>query len=109
VEDANFGRRSAERSEQSEVDGPASDPIILIPLSATPWQIPAPRYRQRKPASKTLKAYPIGFFHIDLVEVQTAECTLYLYVGVGLISKFSFVALVAKANTAMACATPVAV
>jgi transposase len=30
-----------------------------------------------KPARKKFKAYPIGFFHIDIAEVQTAEDKLY--------------------------------
>ena len=31
------------------------------------------------PAKKTFKHSPIGSFHIDLAEVQTAEGKLYLY------------------------------
>ncbi len=31
-----------------------------------------------KPAKKKFKAYPIGFFHIDIAEVQTAEGKLRL-------------------------------
>ncbi len=31
-----------------------------------------------KPAKKTFKAYPIGYFHIDIAEVQTAEGKRYL-------------------------------
>jgi len=30
-----------------------------------------------KPTKKTFKAYPIGFFHIDIAEVQTGEGKLY--------------------------------
>src|SRR5213596_234603 len=30
-----------------------------------------------KPAKKKFKSYPIGFFHIDIAEVQTAEGKLY--------------------------------
>src|SRR3954453_5224297 len=33
-----------------------------------------------KPAKKRFKSYPIGFFHIDIAEVQTAEGKLYLFV-----------------------------
>ena len=36
-----------------------------------------------KPAKKTFKSYPIGFFNIDTAEVQTAEDKLYQYVGRG--------------------------
>src|ERR1700704_151172 len=35
-----------------------------------------------KPARKKFKTYPIGFFHIDLAEVQTAEGKLYLFVAI---------------------------
>ena len=34
-----------------------------------------------KPAKKRFKSYPIGFFHIDIAEVQTAEGKLYLFVA----------------------------
>lgn len=43
-----------------------------------------------KPAKKTFKTYPIGFFHIDIAEVQTEEGKLYLYVGIDRTSKFAF-------------------
>ncbi len=55
-----------------------------------------------KPEKKTFKAYPIGYFHIDIAEVQTAEGKLYLYVGIDRTSKFAFVQLVDKANTVTA-------
>jgi hypothetical protein len=32
-----------------------------------------PRGEGDKPTRKTFKAYPIGYFHIDIAEVQTAE------------------------------------
>jgi hypothetical protein len=35
-----------------------------------------------KPAKKKFKSYPIGFFHIDIAEVQTAEGKLYLFVAI---------------------------
>ncbi len=35
-----------------------------------------------KPAQKKFKPYPIGFFHIDIAEVQTGQGKLYLYVGI---------------------------
>jgi hypothetical protein len=31
-----------------------------------------------KPKRQRFKRYPIGFFHIDIAEVQTAEGKLYL-------------------------------
>jgi transposase InsO family protein len=51
-----------------------------------------------KPNKQKFKAYPIGFFHIDITEVQTAEGKLHLYVAVDRTSKFAFVQLVEKAN-----------
>jgi transposase InsO family protein len=57
-----------------------------------------------KPAKKTFKAYPIGFFHIDIAEVQTAEGKLYLFVAIDRTSKFAFVQLVEKANRVTASA-----
>src|SRR5215217_577744 len=36
-----------------------------------------------KPAKKKFKSYPIGYFHIDIAEVQTARGRLYLYVAIG--------------------------
>ena len=51
-----------------------------------------------KPAKKKFKRYPIGYFHIDLAEVQTAEGKLHLYVAIDRTSKFAFAQLVDKAN-----------
>jgi len=51
-----------------------------------------------KPVKKKFKRYPIGYFHIDLAEVQTAEGKLYLYVAIDRTSKFAFAQLVEKAN-----------
>ncbi len=34
-----------------------------------------------KPKRQRFKRYPIGFFHMDIAEVQTAEGKLYLYVA----------------------------
>ena len=50
------------------------------------------------------KKYPIGYFHIDLTEVRTAEGKLYLYVAVDRTSKFAFVQLVERANVVTASA-----
>ena len=42
-----------------------------------------------KPKRQRLKRYPIGFFHVDIAEVQTAEGKLYLFVGIDRTSKFA--------------------
>src|SRR5208337_1460784 len=47
-----------------------------------------PEVEGDKPAKKKFKAYPIGYFHIDIAEVQTAEGKLYLYVAIDRTSKF---------------------
>ncbi len=35
-----------------------------------------------KPAKKKFKAYPLGYFHVDIAEVQTAEGKLYIFVAI---------------------------
>ena len=55
-----------------------------------------PEVEGEKPAKKKFKTYPIGFFHIDIAEVQTAEGKLYLFVAIDRTSKFAFVELHAK-------------
>ena len=47
---------------------------------------------------KKFDTYPIGFFHIDLAEVRTAEGKLYLFVAIDRTSKFTVVELVEKAD-----------
>lgn len=61
-----------------------------------------------KPARKKFKTYPIGFFHIDIAEVQTVQGKLYLFVAIDRTSKFAFVQLVEKANRVTASAFLVA-
>jgi hypothetical protein len=46
-----------------------------------------------KPAKKKFKAYPIGYFHIDIAEVQTAEGKLRLFVAIDRTSKFAYAEL----------------
>jgi transposase InsO family protein len=46
-----------------------------------------------KPRKKVFKQYPIGYFHIDIAEVQTEEGRLYLFVGIDRTSKFAYVEL----------------
>ena len=58
-----------------------------------------PEVEGNKPARKAFKAYPIGFFHIDIAEVETAEGRLYLFVAIDRTSKFAFTELHTKATT----------
>ena len=48
-----------------------------------------PEIEGDKPPKKKFKDYPIGFFHIDIAEVQTEEGKLYLFVAIDRISKFT--------------------
>ena len=48
---------------------------------------------------RKFKAYPIGFFDIDIAEVQTAQGKLYRFVAIDRTSKFAVAQLVHKANT----------
>src|SRR5690606_24067351 len=61
-----------------------------------------PEVEGDKASKKKFKAYPIGFFHIDIAEVQTAEGKLYLYIGIDRTSKFAFTQPTDKANTVTA-------
>ena len=51
-----------------------------------------------KPQKKRFAAYPIGYFHIDIAEVQTEEGKLRLFVAIDRTSKFAFVRLVESAG-----------
>src|ERR1700724_528173 len=63
-----------------------------------------PEVKGSKPSKKKFRAYPIGFFHIDIAEVQTAEGKLYLYVAIDRTSKFALVQLVKKTGRSSASA-----
>ena len=63
-----------------------------------------PEVEADKPEKKKFKAYPIGYFHIDIAEVRTAEGRLYLYVAIDRTSKFAFVQLVKKTGRTSASA-----
>src|SRR6202012_2446264 len=63
-----------------------------------------PEVEGSKPSKKKFKAYPIGYFHIDIAEVQTAEGKLYLYVAIDRTSKFAFVRLGKKTGRTSASA-----
>ena len=57
-----------------------------------------------KPVKKKFKAYPLGYFHVDIAEVQTAEGKLYLFAGIDRTSKFAYVELHQKAGKVAAAA-----
>ena len=57
-----------------------------------------------KARRKRFDSCPIGFFHIELAEVRTAEGKLYLFVAIDRTSKFAVVELVGKADMRAAAA-----
>ena len=57
-----------------------------------------PEVEGEKPAKKRFAAYPIGYFHIDLAEVSTAQGKLRLFVAVDRTSKLAFARLVESAG-----------
>ena len=61
-----------------------------------------PEVEGDKPDRRKFKAYPIGYFHIDIAEVRTEEGRLYLFVAIDRTSKFAFVELHEKATTRVA-------
>jgi transposase InsO family protein len=58
-----------------------------------------PQMEGDKEPRRKFKTYPIGFFHVDIAEVQTAQGKLYLFVAIDRTSKFAVAQLVHKANT----------
>ncbi|SFC87850.1 hypothetical protein SAMN04488094_110168 [Tropicimonas isoalkanivorans] len=51
-----------------------------------------------KPKRQRFKRYPIGFLHMDIAELQTAEGKLYPFVSIDRTSKFAVTQLVNKAD-----------
>lgn len=61
-----------------------------------------PEVRGDREPKKKFKSYPIGYFHVDIADVHTAEGRLYLFVAIGRTSKFAFTQLVEKATRRIA-------
>jgi transposase InsO family protein len=61
-----------------------------------------PEVEGDKPDRRKFKAYPIGYFHIDIAEVRTEEGRLYLFVAIDRTSKFAFAELHQRATTRVA-------
>lgn len=57
-----------------------------------------PSIEDDKPKRQRFKRYPIGFFHIDIAEVQTAEGKLHLFVGIDRTSKCAVIQVVGRAD-----------
>ena len=60
-----------------------------------------PQTEGDKPKKK-FKQYPIGYFHVDIAEVRTAEGKLHMFVAIDRTSKFAFVELDEKATRRIA-------
>ena len=52
-----------------------------------------PEIKGDKPAKKKFAKYAIGYFHVDIAEVHTAQGRLYLFVAIDRTSKFAFAEL----------------
>ena len=61
-----------------------------------------PEVESAAPGKRKFKIYPLGYFHIDIAEVQTAQGRLYLLVAIDRITKFAFVELHEKATRRVA-------
>jgi transposase-like protein len=57
-----------------------------------------------KEPKKKFKSYPVGFFHIDIAQVQTAQGKLQLFVAIDRTSKFAFARLEESATVHTAAA-----
>ncbi len=61
-----------------------------------------PETEGEQASRRKFKAYPIGYFHIDIAEVRTEEGRLYLLVAIDRTSKFAFVELHERVTTRVA-------
>ena len=52
-----------------------------------------PKAESERKIKKKFKSYPIGYFHVDIAEVQTSEGRLYLFVAIDRTSKFAYAEL----------------
>jgi hypothetical protein len=57
-----------------------------------------PQVEGEASSKRKFKAYPIGYFHIDIAEVRTAQGKLYLIVAIDRTSKFAFIELHEKSH-----------
>ena len=61
-----------------------------------------PEIETAAPGKRKFKTYPLGYFHVDIAEVQTAQGRLYLLVAIDRVTKFAFVELHEKATRRVA-------
>lgn len=79
-------------------DDPASDAIRFASSPSASRVSRLPDVTGDKPSKRRFKAYAIGYVHLDVAEVRTAEGKLYLFVAIDRMSKFAFTRLVEKAG-----------
>ena len=63
-----------------------------------------PKTENQPAKKKRFKAYPIGYFHLDICQVRTEQGKLYLFVAIDRTSKFAFAELRQNAKRQDACA-----
>ena len=61
-----------------------------------------PEVEGDKAKKQKFATYPIGYFHIDIVEVQTEDGKLYMFVAVDRTSKFAYAELHPRATRIIA-------
>lgn len=59
-----------------------------------------PPKEEKVKEKKKFKSYPIGYFHVDIAEIQTEEGRLYLYTAIDRTSKYVYAELYDKATRA---------
>lgn len=62
-------------------------------MPGSPPILSSPEVEGEASSKRKFKAYPIGYFHIDIAEVRTAQGKLYLIVAIDRASKVAFVEL----------------
>jgi transposase-like protein len=62
-----------------------------------------PEVEDDKPTKKKFAKYAIGYFHVDIAEVQTGQGQLYLFVAIDRTSKFAYAELHSDQTRATAC------
>lgn len=62
-----------------------------------------PEVEGDKPAKKKFAKYAIGYFHVDIAEVQTEQGRLYLFVAIDRTSKFAYAELHPDKTRTTAC------
>lgn len=74
-------------------DDPPSDTLVAALILQRYDISRLPDVEGDKELKKKFKSYLIGYFHVDIAEVHTAQGRLYLFVAIDRTFKFSFVQL----------------